>query len=59
MDNFLKYFLNGAKNSITIGVPDFQTNNQNQDMKNIANDFSFSYGRILKDAKKTKSARTN
>jgi len=57
MENFIKYFLNGAKNSVFMGVPNFQTNNQHQDMKNIANDFSFSYSRILEDAKKTKNSR--
>ena len=56
MERFFKYFLDGIKNSINMSVPDFKVNNQFQDAKNIANDFSFSYDRILNDAKKTKTS---
>jgi hypothetical protein len=40
MLNFLKYFFEGMQKSISIGVPDFDTNNQFTDMENISNDFN-------------------
>ncbi|WP_294967040.1 hypothetical protein [Sulfurimonas sp.] len=50
MPRFLKYFLRGIKNFVAIGVPDFQTNNQFEDMQNISNDFKISYDRIVCNA---------
>jgi len=55
---FLKYFLRGIKNSIIIGVPDFQTNNQFEDMQNISNDFKISYDRIICNVSQKSRTRT-
>ena len=35
MSRFLRYFFRGTRNSIIIGIPDFQTNNQYVYMQNI------------------------
>ena len=58
MSRFLRYFLKGTKNSIVLGVPDFQTNNQFEDMQNISNDFKISYNRIISNASQKSCTKT-
>jgi hypothetical protein len=50
LSKFIEYSLSGIKRSIIIGVPDFCTNNQFEDMQNISNDFTISYNRIICNA---------
>ncbi len=58
MSRFLRYFLKGTRNSIVLGVPDFQTNNQFEDMQNISNDFKISYNRIISNASRKSHTKT-
>lgn len=58
MSRFLRYFLKGTRNSIIIGIPDFQTNNQFEDMQNISSDFKISYDRMIHNASRKNHAKT-
>jgi len=58
MSRFLRYFLKGTRNSIIIGIPNFQTNNQFEDMQNISSDFKISYDRIIHNASQKSHSKT-
>ena len=51
LQRHLKYFLNGFRNALIFGVPNFEENNQSRDMKNIASDFNYSI-KVLSEQKK-------
>ena len=41
MKQFIKYFQNGMRNFIVVGVPDFSVNNSHEDYDNIKSDFIY------------------
>jgi len=60
VSRLIKYFFNGLKEGMIIGVPDFSQNSFAQDKQNIKNDFDVSYKRIIigKNKKATKAYKT-
>jgi len=59
MERFIRYFLDGVNNSMIIGVPNFNENNQYQDGKNLYNDFYIAKKIVLgKKLEKTTSKKS-
>jgi len=48
MEKFVKYFMDGFRQSIVVGIPNFNENNQYQDGVNLASDFYISKKVVLK-----------
>ncbi len=54
MERFIKYFVDGTKQSIVAGVPNFNENNQYRDGVNLSNDFYIAKEVLLKRYEKSK-----
>ena len=58
MENFVKYFIDGFRGSVVVGVPNFNENNQYQDGANLSNDFYISKKVVLARYEKSKAKKT-
>ena len=58
MEKFIKYFIDGFRGSVVVGVPNFNENNQYQDGVNLSNDFYIAKKVVLKRYEKSKVKTT-
>jgi len=58
MEKFIKYFMDGFRQSLVVGAPNFNENNQYQDGINLASDFYISKKVVLNRYEKSKVKKT-
>ncbi len=54
MSKFVKYIKKGMNQSILVGTPDFDINNESQDFENMSGDFQYSRNIIQDEVRKVK-----
>jgi len=54
MEGFVKYLINGFGQSVVVGIPNFNENNQYQDQINLSNDFYIAKKIVLEKYEKVR-----
>jgi hypothetical protein len=58
MERFVKYLINGFGQSVVVGIPNFNENNQYQDQINLSNDFYIAKKIALEKYEKARIKKT-